>query len=253
MHLNEDDLVLHYYGELDEPAARRAAEHLEGCGGCRASLVRLQRVLAAVEAVPGPALPEGFERTVWARLEPELPATNGWHGWFQFPPARLALVAAVLALVTGAFFAGRMSTPEPAVPSGQATTRDLREQILLLDLNEHLDRSQSMLVELVAAAEPSDIDMSFERARAEDLVAANRLYRQTAAATGDRAIGDLLDDLERLLVDLAAGPDQLSAEDMETVRERIEGGNLLFKVRVLSTAVRERQQEQIRRRAAPSS
>ena len=53
--------------------------------------------------------------------------------------------------------------------------------------------------------------MSDERARAEQLVAANRLYRQTAVSTGDTGIADLLDELERLLVDLAASPEQLYA------------------------------------------
>jgi hypothetical protein len=246
MHLSDDDLVLHHYGERD------ASGHLGACAACRSRLAALQEVLAAVDAAPEPVLPEGFERTVWARLEPALPARNGWRGWFQFSPARLALAASVLLLVTASFYAGRVTQPSPAAPAAVANA-GLRDRILLMDLNEHLDRSQTMLVELVAAGDPGDIDMGFERSRAEDLVAANRLYRQTAAATGDHAVQDLLDDLERLLVDLAAAPDALSETDIETVRTRIESEGLLFKVRVLSTAIRERQQEQIRRRGAPSS
>jgi hypothetical protein len=251
MHLTEDDLVLHYYGELDGPAEERAAAHLGECEGCRAGLTSLQRILAVVDAAPAPVLPEGFERTVWARLEPSLPARRGgWAAWFQLSPARLALAAAVVLLVAAAFFAGRVSRQDapPALAHG-----DLRERILLVDLSEHLERSQTMLVELVTAGGDGALDMALERERAEELVAANRLYRQTAAATGDNAIGDLLDDLERLLVDLAASPDELSPEDMDAVRGRIETEGLLFKVRVLSTAVRERQQQHNRLRAGQSS
>lgn len=247
MHLSDDDLVLHFYGERD------ASAHIDGCASCQARLGSLRQVLAAVDSAPEPELPEGFERTVWARLEPALTTErSGWRGWFEFSSARLALAASVLLLVAAAFYAGRVTQPEVSAPAALADAT-LRDRILLMDLNEHLDRSQAMLVELVAAGGPEDIDMGFERSRAEDLVAANRLYRQTAEATGDRAVQELLDSLERLLVDLAAAPDELSDDDIRSVRSRIETEGLLFKVRVLSSAIRERQQEAIRRRGAPSS
>ena len=51
MHLNEEDLVLHYYGEMDAAAEARAAAHLAECGMCHGSYTRLQRVLTAVERV----------------------------------------------------------------------------------------------------------------------------------------------------------------------------------------------------------
>jgi hypothetical protein len=241
MHVSDDDLVLHYYGELDAPAEAAAAAHLAGCQVCRAGYATLQRVLAEVEAAPEPVLPDGFERTVWARLEPRLPARRtGWASWVQLTPARLALAAAVVVLVAGAFMAGRVSRDlSPALTADQ-----LRERILLVDLEEHLDRSQTMLVELVTADGPATIDMAFERERAEDLVAANRLYRQTATATGDAGILELLDHLERVLVELAAAPEQLTEEDINAMRSRIETEDLLFKVRVLSSGVRERQQQQ---------
>jgi hypothetical protein len=90
------------------------------------------------------------------------------------------------------------------------------------------------------------VDISGERARAEQLVAANRLYRQTAAATGDSGIVELLDELERVLVELAASPEEVSAADLEVVRERIESRSLLFKLRVISSEIRERQRKSIR-------
>ena len=71
-----------------------------------------------------------------------------------------------------------------------------------------------VLVELVSAGDENPVDISGERARAEQLVAANRLYRQTAVATGDAGIADLLDELERVLVDLAASPEQVSSDDL---------------------------------------
>jgi hypothetical protein len=249
-HLNEEDLVLHFYGELDAGTATRADTHLADCGDCRASYARLQRVMAAVDTLPDPVLPEGFERVTWARLEPSLQRASGWRSWLGLSPASLALASVVLILVAGAFFAGRLSrTPERATV---LTAEQLRERVLLADLGEHLDRSQMMLVDLISADAAGTVDMSADRRRAEDLVAANRLYRQTAEDSGEARVTELLDELERLLVDLAASPDTVSSADLEKVRTRIDANGLLFKVRVLSTAVRERQ-KQMRMRAGQSS
>ena len=249
-HLNEEDLVLHFYGELDSAGVIRTESHLAGCGDCRASYTRLQRVMAAVDTLPDPVLPEGFERVTWARLQPSLRRSTGWRSWFVLSPASLALASAVLLLVTGAFFAGRLSrAPEPAAV---VTADQFRERVLLTDLGEHLDRTQMMLVDLVSAGEGDAVDMASERRRAEDRVVAHRLYRQTAEESGEARVSELLDELERLLVDLAASPDTVSSADMEKVRTRIDANGLLFKVRVLSATLRERQ-KQMRARAGQSS
>lgn len=248
-HLTDDDLVLHFYGEMDHSAETAAVSHLAACDSCRRSYTRLQRVLAAVDALPAPVLSDGFERTVWARLEPQLPPRRGWFSWLVLSPGNLAWVSAVVLLVVGAFMAGRMTQPLEPPASRIAGAEQVREGVLLMDLEEHLDRSQTMLVELVSAqVESGAIDMSVERERAEDLVAANRLYRQVANQTGDVALRQLLDELERLLVELAASPDELPAGDMEQVQQRVAAKDLLFKVRVVSTALRERQRDQLRTR-----
>jgi hypothetical protein len=136
--------------------------------------------------------------------------------------------------------------------AGRGDTQ-LRERILLVDLGDHLDRSQMVLVELVTTGGAGDADISLERSRAEQLVAANRIYRQTASETGDAAVVQLLDELERVLVDIAASPETLSADDLLDVQQRIESRGLLFKVRVLSSEVRERQRTAIRERAGGRS
>jgi hypothetical protein len=249
-HLTDDDLVLHYYGELDTAAEAQVATHVSACETCHRSYVRLQRVMAAIDSMPVPALGEGYERTVWARLEPSLGRRSRWFPWFVLSPANVGWVAAVLVLIAGAFFAGRM-TPHQHTPGARTATADqIREGVLLVDVGEHLDRSQVMLVELLNADATGDaVDLTTERENAEELVAANRLYRQAASATGDLALGQLLDELERLLVELAASPDQLPGDDLERVQQRIAAKDLLFKVRVVSSAVKQRQKQQTQSRA----
>src|SRR4029453_15481384 len=83
----EDDLVLHYYGELGADDEARVSRHVGDCRECHAAYRRLQQVLMSVDdaAVGVPELPDGFERTVWARLGPALP--RGRRGRLS-PPRR---------------------------------------------------------------------------------------------------------------------------------------------------------------------
>ncbi len=254
-HLSEDDLVLHYYGE----DVAEADAHLTSCADCQAKFTRLQRVMALVDSAPAVDAPAGFERVAWARLAPALHRPErGWFSWFVLSPARLAFAAGVVMLVGAAFMAGRlMPRATPAGADAVQSAAQIRERILLADVGEHLDRSQRMLVEL-ASAPPDEatagvIDMAFEQSRAEQLVAANRLYRQTAASTGDAAIASVLDDLERVLVDIAASPDTMTQEDLDAVRRRIESKDLLFKVRVMASQVRARQQQALPVRSSQSA
>jgi hypothetical protein len=252
MHLNEDDLVLHYYGEMPSDEESRAAAHLAGCGDCQKQYTTLQRVMAFLDSAPAVEAAPGFERIAWARLEPALaPARRrGWLAWFLFSPSRLAFAAGVVVLIGTAFMAGRL-TRSTGSAAATPSAAQVRERILLVDLGEHLDRSQMVLVELASAGGVSgDVDISTERARAEQLVAVNRLYRQTALSTGDANMASLLDDLERVLVDIAASPATVSQEDLDLVRRRIESKELLFKVRVVSSQVRERQKAAIQERTA---
>jgi hypothetical protein len=257
-HLTDDELVLHYYGEMPDADEQRAVAHLANCTTCQAGYRKLQRVLAMVDqtALAGPELSPSFERTLWARLEPDLRRDRaGWFSWFVFSPGRLAWVAMVVVLVGAAFVAGRLSprSVDPAAPGAAAapTTTNMEQAILLSDLTEHLDRSQMMLTELANAG--MDGNLSAERERAEQLVAANRLYRRTAETTGNGAIVSFLDELERLLVELAASPEQMSAEELASMRRRIDAESLIFKIRALSSEIRARQKSNVDARTGQRS
>lgn len=255
-HLTDDELILHYYGETAPDDEPRAAGHLQQCAPCRAEYARLQRVLGSIDESsvaidPAPS----FERTIWARLEPNLkPARRGWVSW-ALSPAPMALAAAVVVLVVGAFLAGRATSPAPAPTAAAvaAAAEQIRERILLSEVGEHLDRSQMALVELVSTDSDTNFDMSGERSRAEQLVADNRLYRQTAEETGDVTLSELLDEIERVLTEVAATPETGSSRDLADVRRRIESRDLLFKVRIVSSEIRERQKAPIQRQAGPRS
>jgi hypothetical protein len=80
---------------------------------------------------------------------------------------------------------------------------------------------------------------------ARELVTANRLYRQTAVGTGDDATGAVLDELERVLLEIANTPQDATKDDLEALRAQIAARGVLFKVRVVHSEMRERERESV--------
>ena len=220
-HLTEDELILHYYGEGEGSAA--VESHLAECAHCREDFGALEQLLGEVAAsdMPVPERDELYGSRVWQAIAPRLGKSGTNRAW-------LAVAAAVLLAMT--FFVGRLSTRwDSAAPAPE-----VRERILLVALGEHLDRSQMLLLEVVNASEAGGLP----RESARELVRESRLYRQTADQVGNVAMTDALEELERLLLDVAHG-----ASSTPDLRARIDEQDVLFKIRVLQTSVQEREQD----------
>jgi len=238
-HLSEEELVWRYYGEAEDAAG--ADEHLASCPECRHAYAALQGVLNVVDGAPAPSLGESYGREVWERLRPALPKRRRWLP-LEFPRGWAAL-AATLALVVLAFFAGRYShRQEPPAQAG-VPSQQVRDRVLLVAVGEHLERSQMVLAELVNTQPHGVTDIRPEQRIASDLVGENRLYRQTAVSSGETAVASLLEDLEPLLLEIARGPSRLTAIELERFRSRVEAEGMLFKIRVVGSNVREREKD----------
>jgi hypothetical protein len=234
-HLSEEQLILHYYGE--EPDAPGAEMHLDECPECRELYGSLQRVLNVVDTLPLPARSPEYGAEVWRRIEHRLPARRRFA---LVGPWRWAAAAVALAsLLVVAFLAGRFYPP-PRGSGAMASAADpqLREGVLLVAVGDYLERSQTVLIELANASSDGPLDISSEQQRAADLITENRLYRQTAAHTGDTAVTGVLEELERVLVDIAHEPSSMPAADVEKLRDRLRGEGILFQIRVLDANVK---------------
>jgi hypothetical protein len=244
MHLNEEQLVLHYYGEEED--AEATMRHLGRCAACRSELERLRHVLSLVDAEVTPEPPPEFERVVWARLQASLPGQ--WMPWVSRVLANRPgwVVGGAAAAIVLVFLAGRLSVVNPGVnaPPAEVDT-GAGARVLLVELVDHLDRSEVVLLELLNAGDAGGSRLATGQARARDLVAANRLYRQSAARAGDGPTGTLLEDLERVLLEVANAPAETTVRDLEALRARIASEGLLFRVRVVQSSVRERQRQRV--------
>jgi hypothetical protein len=235
-HLTEEELILRHYGE---DAGGAAAAHLEACTECRDALAALGAELHTLNEDDIPERDEAYGAEVWAGVRPRLRERR------VLPFRRLALPAAMAASLVLAFVLGRESrVPEPVATPAPGVRETVRERILLVAVGDHLDHSRMVLIELKNAADAKrPVDITSEQLRAAHLVADNRLYRQTASRAGETKLASVLDDLERILVEIANGPSQLTPAGLVSIRKRIEEGGLLFKVKVLGTQVRERERE----------
>ena len=248
-HVSENDLVLLYYGEL--PDHGKAAGHLEKCAQCRAEYERLKSFLATVGSLQVPEWPEHHIDAFWNRLRPRLEIRPEKPRVILMPARRWAMAAAVAAGLLIAFLLGRYwSRPQfetATVPGGS-----IRERILLVAVGDHLERSQMMLLELVNAQGNGMVDIASEQVRAQDLVADNRLYRQTAARDGDAAVAGVLDQLERILLEIAHGPSQMPSQKFEALRRSIEAQGIILKVRLVGARARQFDRPPVRDSIRPS-
>ncbi len=151
------------------------------------------------------------------------------------------LAGSMAALLLMAFWLGRTTGPA-ATP----VPEQVRERVLLVAVGDHLERSQRLLVELIHLQD-EEAGAGSQQETAARLAADNRLYRESAAKVGDETVASLLDELERLLLEIANAPDGLAANELSHLRNRIERRGILFKIRVIGDEARRQG------RAAPDS
>ena len=245
-HLTEQELVLYFYGDASKPAS--VENHLAECPACAAEFVLLRTTLSAIE-FPVPERTADYEAQLWGTLRPHLEATEApkrsfWGAVFQ--PRRWAPAGALAAIVVAAFLAGRYLPrgEKPAinqvVQSPAAPAKPGNDRVLMVAVGDHLDRTEMILVELENTRAEGKVDISAERDLAQSLVKENRLYRQTAQQQKDPELAGMLDQLERVLIDIAHHPDSVSGKELEDLQQRIESQGVLFKVRVVESKVKAR-------------
>ena len=238
-HCSDDELLLEYYGETSE-----SATHLSTCAECGARFLELKTLLNGITLEP-PERDERYGLEVWQAIRHRLPARQPrWHSLLT-PQWGLAAAAALLLAV--GFTAGRLwpqaeqpaeSANAGATVAAAATDDEARQRVALLTVNDHFDRSDGVLAEVMNASGPRD--MSAEQQRAEDLVSASRLYRRNAMVINDPALAAVLEDVERVLLDIVHQPRHATAADLDEIRRRIDSAGLLFKVRVMTNELQHR-------------
>ena len=258
-HPSEETLNDYIERELSPADHVRLAAHLETCADCARVVEEVHHVLWEASAL-GPIEPPPH---VWERVQTRVrdDAVQSPESKVQSPGSkarspepgvrshRVAWALATAALVVMAFLTGRLmnlreqpAAVQQAVAGDGQAARDeavVRERVLLIAVGDHLERSQMVLVELAHAETRGNLDISAERQLADDLVASNRLYRQTALQMGQATVAGLLDELERVLVEVARGPSTVNMRQLAIIQQQIEAQEILFKMKVIGSDIRQ--------------
>ena len=245
MHLSEEDLILLYYREPG--VGREARSHLMECAECRAAAAALARTLNVCNEWTAPERPEHYGRDVWAQLAPELTAgrekEHGWRWLTHAPGFRMWAGAAGFAiLLVAVFLAGRYSRSSEVAPVMAGLSDQARQRIVAIAVADHLDRVQILMTEIANTSGTDAAGFKTRRERAEDLVHEGRLVRQTLALQGESATTNFLDEVERFLIETAHAPDSATPAQVDDLRDRMESGALLFKVRIVESNLRNEEQ-----------
>jgi hypothetical protein len=229
-HLTDEQLIEHFFAEGTNRVVTET--HIRVCGRCEQVYEEISNVLS-VRAPEPPAREPGYGKRVWQSIQAPLRpyAERSKRGYFSWP--RLVLAGACLLGVAAAFFGGALWQRSRTHPSEAANSAQAKERVVLFILDDHLDRSERLLVRLNhAGGVNGDPDYSIQ-AEARQLLPDNRLYRQALAGGSDPMMAAALDRLERVLLEVANSSDELNSADIARIEQEMNTDSLLFQIRVL--------------------
>lgn len=230
-HLSEEEQLDIYYEEGSEAAKA----HLKACRECSSQFANLKRSLDEIKPEAVPQRGADYGEQVWQRLQSRLipyeKKQPTWRKWMNWRAAMMAV--GCLVLLSAAFVGGRFwehlktkQTPE------LAGNTQHQQRVVVVVLTDHLDRTERLLVQLNHANSSDKAENAQLQSEARELLASNRLYRVSANKEGDPALAGALDQLERVLAEIANDP-HLTAADLDRVRSDMNTSGILFEVRVL--------------------
>ena len=183
------------------------------------------------------APPETPRDAMWRAIEAQRRVDRA-----QRPPSRrwIPWAAAAAALIALGVGIGRVSVPggpaghSASAPVATAPAARINETAYRLATVEHLGQSEAFLT-LFRASVRSDGQERLASATARELLATNRLLLDSPAAQ-DRRTRVLLEDLELVLAEIAQLSAGGPAEDRALIREGLEGGGVLSRLRTVVPA-----------------
>jgi hypothetical protein len=240
-HLANEELILYYYRDGD--GIKKIERHLSACQECRSRLKQLTADLENMVIPETPIRAENYGAKVWNEIGVRLSRPEPRRQWPWM--TQFAAAGTLVLLIVGAFLLGRFHRPQTPSSSGTLATSDAvspqqrRERVRLAAVGEHLDRSQVLLIDLSHMDGEGQIDFLNTTKHALELVSANRLYRTTARDVGDARIAAALDELERVLLEIAHESPQITEARLKEIQQGMHSQGILFKVRVIRINVQQ--------------
>ena len=149
----EEDLVLHYYGEIAPADRQRVEDHLSSCVPCREFLSDLQKMLPGMaknEALPPSFWNSYFNETIGKLAEQE-ERKHWWRRWFQplngwmvpaFGTAAVAAIALTFVINTNGIFGNKSTTTLPQEVLADSNKLEFFRSLDMLESLQQLEEQE---------------------------------------------------------------------------------------------------------------
>ena len=192
---------------------------------------------------PDAAYWKGYWNELSGRLEPPRRRTilPDWHAWFPplvhpVRPAWISVAAAVLLVATGIFIgqSGFFGRPE----TGTAMQATVFDPGLVAEFNElaadYMKRSKMVLLGLnnfdTRLDDPAALDITRQRDLSQELLFQGRLLRSHQVAAADPRLQILIDEIERVLLQVANSRGEDPRWTIQMVQEGIDKNSILLRI-----------------------
>lgn len=248
-----DTLVLYAEHALDDEENRRVSAHLEECPACREES---EKIRAVIGWLADPELFKPAEDLAWqvlpGKLAAGLSAPRGARRWIPVHFGTLGwglTLAASLVLACGLVYMLQQSAPAPSpagVPAAASGNQAFLARIQSLYAREttagYLAECRDLLVNLLRTrenCEGSNLDVSLEVARAQQLLQRKRMLAPELKTPDVARAQALCDEIENFLVNLSTAQACARPEEIRRMERYIEREQLLLRINVLQAELSE--------------
>jgi len=249
-------------GLLDETQAADCRRHVASCAACSAEASRLARLMSAL--TPEAAFPREsevdwsrFARDTVARATAQPPGMLARLGawmpqWNLAAAPAWAAAAALLVAVSAAVImmdrgpappeiasvpAGMEGAPDDSVFMSEPSIDHLTLNLARENTSRYLTETRAVLVTLLDVnihCEKGKVDISAERAKANELLRRQRLIASELHRLPLARAKDVCGDLERLLLEISSLADCTRDDEIQTLRDVVDKRQILVRMELLS-------------------
>ena len=235
-----------FYEELNAEQKNFLESHIRVCEECESEYDEITSTLKVMEKRARPEPEKAYWNGYWNKLARRMedaktltPKSESWWRAFTFVPKWAYQTAAALLLVFLGVFFGRMVFSPPVSDTKQAHRPGLISQQgpgveLASRTQNYIERSKLMLLALVNFDPETEdsyaLNLPYQQQISKELVQEASYLKSKLADSGQRRLGNLIADLEVILLQIANLESEYDFEAIDIVKEGVNRRGILMQI-----------------------
>ncbi len=258
-----EDLTLFYYDEMPTQQRQALTDQMANNETLRLEYARLTEWLDSSVAIELPPPSEQLNQRIMAGIYQQVAQdkqnqttninnkphrfgflSNG--SWGRFAGTALPLIMVVF----GTFYLGRLSVdveqPTAALLPSSELNQNVKNnvtspgrRVLLSNLRSHLQSTDRLFTQVSNSGAGMAAQIEGRHQAINDMLALNRIYRRMFEANGEQQLAEVLQQMEQVLISLKHTSASKDNQEWDSLRNRIDSNDLLFRVRVTNRSLLE--------------